>query len=120
MSLTTAWQALQDAVSGVGAGTRVYTDPGANIIPPAVVIGLPDLTWETYSSSEPTEMTSTLYLMVKSDETSEKRLVALLELVAAALYESTDFVITKAQPALFLVGTTDLPAYALDVVGPAN
>jgi hypothetical protein len=119
MSLGDTWSALKMALAGV-PGLTVYTDPGANIDPPGAVVGLPDLSGEVYNSPLPNEIQLSLYLIVKSDDTSEDRLVSLLDTVAEKLDESTDFVIRAAQPGIYQTGGTDLPCYVVAVEGNTN
>lgn len=117
MSLNAAWAALRMAVAGI-PGVTVYTDPGANIDPPAVVLGLPDLSGNgTYSTPLPNELTLHLYLVVTEDDTAQDRLVKLLDQLSEVVFDATDFVVTQAQPGTWQTSNTDLPCYVLTVEG---
>lgn len=122
MSVQSVIDQLQQAISNI-PGVRAYTDPGADIDPPGVVIQLPTLQFETYGSAAsptPTEASLTLYLMVRSDDRSTSNLSELVDQVADAIWSVADYSVTRAQPGLWTTSNVQLPAYVLDVVGPAN
>lgn len=122
MSLASVIQSLDAALNTV-TGLRTYTDPGADIDPPGVVIGLPDIKWETFggnASPTPVEATLTLYLMVRADDRSTLNLSDLIELVVDAIWSVADYSVTEAEPGVWKTSNVDLPAYVLTVVGPAN
>lgn len=103
----------------------VYTDPGDVTDPPAVVLGLPMLTWDTYGNPydgapSPTEATMNIYLMVAADEYAANNLSALIESVANAVWTAAEFAVTRAVPGSFETSNVKLPAYVLTVVGPAD
>lgn len=117
MSLNDSWTALKAAVSGI-PGVTVYNDPGANIDPPAVVLGLPEATGTgTYNTPLPNELTLQAYLIVASDDTAQDRLVKLLDQLSEVVFDATDFVVTQAQPGTWQTSKTDLPCYVLTVQG---
>ena len=117
MSLSDSWTALKAAVAGV-PGVTVYTDPGATIDPPGVVVGLPEASGTgTYSTPLPNELRLNVYLVVAADDTAEDRLVKLLDQLSEVVFEATDFVVTQAQPGTWQTSNTDLPCYVLTVEG---
>lgn len=93
---------------------RVSIDLGANLAPPAVLIGVPTLRWET-PSSEPSSVSYPLYLVVAADSSSSARLLALVPELVAAVDTVPDAAVISAVPGVFLMGGTDLPAYTLTV-----
>lgn len=122
MSLADVIASLDTALSAID-GLRTYTDPGADIDPPGVVIGLPDIKWETYggvASPTPIEASLTLYLMVREDDRSTLNLSNLIEQVVDAIWSVADYSVTEAVPGVWKTSNVDLPAYVLTVVGPAN
>jgi hypothetical protein len=110
---------VPDAFAALGAacavieGVSVYTDPGANINLPAVQLGFPELTFETYSTSDPTTATFEIACVVASDGYTLTRLWPFTESVIDAIYGVTDAVVTGAIPRSVTVGGTQLPAYIL-------
>lgn len=117
MALSDSWAALKSAVAGV-PGVTVYTDPGANIDPPGVVLGLPDLSGNgTYNTPLPNEATLHAYLIVAADDAAQERLVKLLDQLSLVVFEATDFVVTQAQPGTWQTSNTDLPCFVLTVAG---
>lgn len=101
---------LKAAVETV-EGLQCYTEPDSNPNPPCVVIGPPQLAWETFNTPKPNEATFNLYLVVSANGYSLAALEPLIEQVATALWDVTDAVVTGAVP-----GAWDaLPAYVLTV-----
>lgn len=117
MSLNDSWAAVKAAVAGV-PGVTVYTDPGATIDPPGVVVGLPDLSGNgTYNTPLPNELTMHLYLVVASNDAAQDSLVSLLDQLSEVVFDATDFVVTQAQPGTWQTSNTDLPCFVLTVEG---
>lgn len=119
MSLTSVRAALVAAL-GTVSGLRVYNDPGAAIDPPGAVLGLSELTWDTYNDAQPAESTTMVYLLVAADDRAIDNLVSLVDQVSDAVWSATDFAITHAVPGTYQTSNVDLPAYVLTVVGSAN
>lgn len=90
------------------------TDPGANIQPPATVLGPPALRWEV-GCVGPTSARFLVYIIVPSDDRSVERLWDLIEVVDEAIDTVPDAVVLEANPATYVVGTTPLPCYELVV-----
>lgn len=111
-TIVEAAQALIDACKTV-EGVEVYTDPGASVNPPAVLVEPPSLTWEAYSTSAPTTATFTLYLLVRSDGYALSNLEPLVLGVTDALWDVQNAVVTGAVPSNLPVGGANLPAYIL-------
>jgi hypothetical protein len=122
MSMVDIVNSIQDAIETV-PGVRAYTDPGADIDPPGVVIGLPTIEFETYGgikSPGPTEATLTLYLVVRADDRATSNLSGLIDQVANAIWSVADYSVMRSQPGIWVTSNNQLPCYVLDVVGPAN
>lgn len=119
MTLADGRATLVAAVQTV-AGVRAYTDPGANLAPPAAVFGLPEVEYQAFNTSTAGESTTQLYLCVAADEYAEDRLVDLVDQVVEAIWtHATDFAVTRGLPGTFQTSNTDLPCYVLTVVGPS-
>ncbi len=117
MAVADSWQALQDALAAL-EGVWVYTDPGATITPPAVVMGLPTLGWTAYNSDGPDQYSSRLILVVDQTEHAANALITLLDQVDAVIQAHSDFTVMHAEPNMLSVsGAGDLPAYVLTVEG---
>jgi hypothetical protein len=108
------------AALGTVDGLRIYTDPGALVDPPSVIIGLPDLDYQVFSDPTPTDATLQLYLMVAADDRATDNLSALIDSVTDAVWTAAEFAVTRAIPGVYLTSNVELPAYVLTVSGPAN
>jgi hypothetical protein len=95
-----------------------HIDPGANIQPPATVLGPPALRWET-GLIGPTSARFLIYVIVPADDRAVERLWELVVTVADAI-DATSAVVLTADPATYVVGTTSLPCYELVVEVPLN
>lgn len=104
---------LADAARDV-PGVRIYTDPGANTDPPAVVVGPPVLAWEA-QCLDPSSARFTVYLMVPADERAMERLWDLVPQLADQFDRLADAAVTGAVPFIFNAAGVDLPAYAITV-----
>lgn len=93
---------------------RFYRDLGATVDPPALVIGPPRLQWESYCV-DPTSATFIVIVMVAMNERAQEALWDLVPLVAAAMSDVEDAVVTTASPGVFNAGGTDLPSYEITV-----
>jgi hypothetical protein len=123
MSLSDVITNLFDALDAISPQVRTYTDPGANIDPPGIVIGLPDIVYDTYGGAQsptPIEATLTLYLMVKESDRSTSDLSTLISQVVDTIWTVADYSVTDAKPGIWTTSNVQLPAYVLTVVGPAN
>lgn len=92
------------------AGTRVVTDPGATLDPPALVLGPPSLQWEGMGGG-PTSATFLVYVTVKADERALERLWDLVPAVASELDAVRDAVVLRADPGSY----RELPCYEIQV-----
>lgn len=92
-------------------------DPGAEVDPPGFVLGPPALTWETGCSS-PTSARFIVFVVVPADDYAVDRLWTLVTAVGEAIDEHTRGVVVRADPSAFPAGTTDLPAYEIQVEFP--
>lgn len=108
--------ALETAL-GTVTGDQTYRDPGANIVPPATILGPPALNWEG-GCVGPTSARFLVYAVVPSAEDSVERLWDLVVDVAAAIDEQTSAVVVLANPAVYMSGTTPLPCYEIQVEAP--
>lgn len=113
-----AAQLLETALRTV-EGLRVYRDRGASIDPPAAIVGLPQLGWQTYCGPAPTHARFRVDLVVPADELANERLWRLIPLVAEALEAVQSATLAPveyaASPAMFTVGQTQLPGYEIQV-----
>jgi hypothetical protein len=112
--MTTAREAAQSIMDACNAldGVQAYTDPGANVSVPAVLIGMPELVFEVYTTA-PTTATFTLYCAVKSDGYALDRLEPFVTDVVDAVESIPNAVITGCLPGSVSPGGTELPAYIL-------
>jgi hypothetical protein len=95
-------------------GVRVYSDPGAAIDPPGVVLGPPTVTWQAFAEF-PTDATFIVYAIVPFSDLSLESLWDLLPLVSEAVDTVTNAAVTTATPAFYTAGGTDLPCYQITV-----
>lgn len=110
MSLVSdAADALMAALKTV-EGVR-YHDLSTNIDPPALVIGIPRLTFETYSPGTITAATFPVFLIVAMDDRAQRKLWDLVGPVAAAIEAETNATITTADPGWYPAGAQELPSY---------
>lgn len=104
-----------------GIGSFVYTDPGAEIQRPGLVIGPPSLRFETFAGAKPTRAIFTVFAVIDADQYAVEKLWLLVPDVVAAVEEHTDGCLlegAEATPTTYPVGGTDLPAYAIPVDMP--
>jgi hypothetical protein len=96
-------------------GVRLH-ELGGNIDPPALVLGMPRLGFDTYSPGQITAVTFPVFLIVAMDDRAQLRLWELAEPVAEAIESVVDAVVSgTAEPSLYLAGTTELPSYTFTV-----
>lgn len=94
---------------------RAYTDPGAAVQPPGVVVGPPRLTFEGYGGG-PTTATFLLAVCVATGDRAMSKLFDLAPAVAAAVHTHVvDAAVTVAQPGVWESGSVKLPCYELTV-----
>lgn len=98
-------------------GSQTYTDPGATIQTPGIVLGPPALVWET-GGPNPTGARFLVYAVVDANEQAVAKLLDFAVEVAAVIDERTDAVVIVASPATFVSGTVSLPCYELTVEAP--
>jgi hypothetical protein len=104
---------LAEALRAV-EGVRLY-ELGENVDPPALVVGMPRMTFGTYSPGQITGATFPVFLVVAMNDRAQQRLWELAEPVAAAIESVVDATITSCEPALYLAGATELPSYTFTV-----
>ena len=94
---------------------ETYRDPGAPIQCPAVVIGPPELDFDSYGKG-PTNARFLLYAIVDANERAVEILWEFVEEVANIIDSATDAVVLKASPAVFVTaGNIELPCYEIIV-----
>lgn len=108
-----AVEALAVALRGV-EGVRYQADPGKAVQPPATLLGPPTFAFEAYLP-EPTTARLVVALVVKADAQAQRRLLALLPAVTAAIHNDTDAVVTSATPGSWQSGGSELPAYLVEI-----
>jgi hypothetical protein len=101
--------ALNEALRAV-EGVRVYDDPGANMDPPALLVGPPTLTWEGYGSG-PVNARIIVYLVVPENDRVLEKLGELITSVADAIDDTENAVVVRADPGTFIAGSQELPSY---------
>lgn len=102
-----------------GIGTFVYTDPGAEVQRPGLVIGPPSLRFENQDGPVPTNARFTVFAVVDADEYAVEKLWLLVPQVVAAIEEHTAGCLAgEATPSSYPVGSSDMPAYAIPVDFP--
>lgn len=95
-------------------GDQTYRDPGANIRPPATVLGPPALTWEGMCDG-PTSARFLVYAIADAAQAAPETLPDFAVEVAAAIDAVPNAVVLRADPAVYVTGTTQLPCYQLSV-----
>lgn len=108
-----AVEALKAAVEEVDE-IRVYTDPGATVDPPGVVIAPPTLTSETYGLGF-TLAAFRVVVVTAADEYAVERLWDLVPAVSEAIERNTDGAVTRAAPGQWGEQGAALPCYELTV-----
>ncbi|MFI6160390.1 hypothetical protein ACIA59_10620 [Micromonospora haikouensis] len=109
-----AEKVLRDALRAVD-GARLHPDVGAGVSPPALVVGVPSLTWEGMCAG-PTSARWLVYVVVPADNArAAGRLMELVLRVAAALDAVDDAVVVRADPGTYPASGGDLPAYEIQV-----
>lgn len=93
---------------------RVESDVGAQLDPPAAMVGPPALTFGG-PTSDPAGATFVVIVAVAADDRAVDRLFALLPEVTAAIESQTDAVVTGADPGAWQNGSTALPCYEISV-----
>jgi hypothetical protein len=104
--------ALEAALKTV-AGLRLYR-LGETVDPPGIVVGPPQLVWESYGAG-PATATFAVFVMVAMDDKALERLWEYVTPVAEAVESVADAVVRSADPGVYAAGTTDLPCYTLQV-----
>jgi hypothetical protein len=95
-------------------GVRLY-DLGANVDPPALLLGMPRLTFSSYCPGQITGATFPVFLVVAMDDRAQLRLWELAEPVAEAVESAVDATIGSCEPGLYMAGQTELPSYTFTV-----
>ena len=97
-------------------GLRVYSELGAVVDPPAVMISLPRLSFEGPEPGVPTGATFIVPVFAARDGDVSDVLAEWLPKVAAALDESENAAVQNAEPGTWPAGgNVDLPAYLIEV-----
>lgn len=97
-------------------GVRFYELGNATIDPPALVVGMPRLTFDTYSPGQVTGATFPVFLVVAMDDRAQLQLWELAEPVAEAIESISDAAVSgNAEPSLYLAGQSELPSYTFTV-----
>jgi hypothetical protein len=111
MSVLEARARLVEALAA--SGVRVLLDVGRSPDTPCLMIPLPTLTYDVYAPG-PTTASFRVPLVVDAEDRTNDRLLALLEQVEQAIYESHDAAMTEpAEPGSW--GTPPLPCYLLTI-----
>jgi hypothetical protein len=115
MGIAEVLQGMRDALAELAAaqGLQVPPDVGPGVDPPAVVVGVPSLLWE--STCGMTSAQVIVWLVVTRDEFALTRLLELVPLVAAVLDTVENATVVRADPGTYPIGDSDLPAYQISV-----
>lgn len=114
MNVAQAYAALVEALATV-EGARGYDDPGANLDPPATIVGPPLLEYAGAPGPDPVNGKFLVVLAVVSDERAMVRLWELLPRVIDAIESVGPAVVGQASPGTWRTGATDLPCYEIQV-----
>lgn len=105
-------QALADAIRA--AGIRAYTDPAATVDPSAVVIGPPQLVWESLCN-DPTHARYLVYACVAANDRAITALATFVPQVVEAIHALRDATVTTATPNVWSAAGQDYPCYEITV-----
>lgn len=94
-----------------------YTEFGAEVAPPATVIGPPIVNWTSYGLA-PTDIDFQVFIVVAFNERTVETLMALVEPVQAALERIPGVTVVQAQPTTY--APADLPCYMLTANVPLS
>lgn len=115
MDASEATRHLADVVEGANLDLRVLSGLGRVVIPPAVVVGPPLLTWEGVCEG-PTSARWSVYVVTSMTEFATDQLLALVPVVGQAIERESRAVVNTATPGIYPAAQSgELPAYVLDV-----
>lgn len=114
MSAADAHADLVAALATVQGLRGFGDDPGANVAPPAALVGPPRLTWGGFGS-DPTGAEFVVIVMVPASARAMSELWALLPLVTAAIEDIPTAVVRQASPGSWRTGGTELPCYEIQI-----
>lgn len=116
--MSVAGDATSDLEAAAATVAGVQVAPlGAELTPPAVVIGPPRLEWVANCPGPTTALFSVFVIVALSDRALEQ-LYELAPAVADAIEANTPGVVLSADPGTYNGGTGDLPAYVLTTEYP--
>ncbi len=104
---------LAEALKAV-KGLRMFK-LGAAVDRAGVIVGMPRLSYESYSPGTVTGATFPVFLIVPLDERAPERLWEFAEPVAEALESVYGATVGTADPGLYLSGGNELPSYTFTV-----
>jgi hypothetical protein len=78
---------------------------------PFCVVGMPQYDWEPYNTSRPNEATFQVYVIVANDTQIPTNLDTALMSAIDVLWTVLNLAVTKAVPAPYAAGSTQLPCY---------
>ena len=90
-------------------GARVYSDPGANVSPPGILVSVPTLQWDA-AFVEPTIASFQVIYAVNFDDRAATNLMKSGALISDAIDDPT-FTIDSASPGTWESGGVSMPSY---------
>jgi len=99
---------------------QVYRGSAENLQPPCYVLGAPTLTYDTYSTSEPSAITITVYAVGKASDMDVPASLyrSVVPEAVAAIQQSTRGTVTQAVPGSIATGAREFPCYNLTTEVP--
>ena len=87
-----------------------YYELGDDVDPPAVLVGVPALTWDSLCAA-PTMARFPVILCAPANERAVNYLLDNFDAVVDAIESVVDVTVTTVTPTSWVVGTTELPCY---------
>lgn len=108
------------AVLGTVEGVRVYGDLGANLSPPALLLGPPALGWRSFCGPAPTSARFVVFVVVDASARALEELWELVPAVATAVEQGMPSAAVQdgsaaAMPTTWNIAGVELPAYQLTI-----
>lgn len=120
--MSTVAEAAEQLLAAVDTveGLRVHRDLGANVTPPAALLGAPALGWRSFCGPQPTSARFVLFIVVDATERALEDLWALVPKVATAVEQEMKSAAVQDGPSAAMPTTwnsagIELPAYELTI-----
>ena len=112
MDIEQVYDQIRAAVRQSGVRVSVQPDRGPNVDPPALVLGPPEIEWDT-GCLEPTSARFSVLVIVTDDDRSLDRLLPLVRSVADVINEVDNVVVLRARPGRYTAHDGEAPAYEI-------